>query len=189
MEKEIWKDILGYEGLYQASTMGRIRSMDRKVIRSDGQIRNFKSKIIKPVKKIKNNETLFVSLSKNNRLKTYTVHKLVMLAFKGERPEGCQICHGNGDVTDNRLDNLRYDIPSENAIDMYRYGGKSGAGKLSIEQVLEIRRLYKTGNYKQKDLVEMFGVNRSSICAVINRVSFPWLNDDGTINESKTQMK
>ena len=189
MKKEIWKDILGYEGLYQASTMGRIRSMDRQVIRSNGQIRNFKSKIIKPVKKIKNNETLFVSLSKNNRLQTYTVHKLVMLAFKGERPEGCQICHGNGDVTDNKLDNLRYDTPSENAIDMYRYGGKSGAGKLSIEQVLEIRRLYKTGNYKQKGLAEMFGVNRSSICAVINRISFAWLNDDGTINESKTQMK
>ena len=186
MEKEIWKDIKGYEGLYQASTMGRIRSMDRKVIRSDGQIRNFKSKIIKPVKKIKNNETLFVSLSKNNRLKTYTVHKLVMLAFKGERPDGMVICHKDGDTTNNNLNNLRYDTPLENNIDQFRHGIEKG--KLSNDDVLKVRKMYKDG-YKTKEISEFFNVGKWVVQRINSGENYSWLNDDGTINKSKTQMK
>lgn len=183
-EKETWKDIPGYEGLYQASTMGRIRSLDREIECKDGQVRFYEGKVKKPRKK--NDDALTVTLSKNGHLKTYNVHKLIMHTFKGERPEGYHICHKNGDCADNRLENLRYDTPSQNNIDMYRYGGKSGPGKLSVEQALEIRKLYATGDYTQTELAVSFGVGQSSIGKVILRQTFSWLNDDGAIDDTDT---
>lgn len=183
MEKEIWKDIHGYEGLYQASTMGRIRSMDREVFSKNGRVQNLKGKILKPDD---NNNSLRVLLSNDSNKQRYNVHKLIIFTFKGMRPEDYDICHGNGDYTDNRLENLRYDTKSQNQIDMYRYGNKNGKGKLSIEQVLKIRKLHATGNYTQTKLAEMFKVTIGAIGRIVNRKTFTWLNEDGTIDESNT---
>lgn len=181
MNKEIWKDIPGYEGLYQASSLGRIRSMDREVFCKNGQVRFYKGQI----RKLTNStgEDLRVNLSKDGRFQPYTVHRLIMLTFKGERPNDYDICHGNGDYTDNRLENLRYDTRSQNQIDVYRHGSKGTNGKISVEQALEIRRLYATGDYYQRELAEMFKVKVLAICRIINRTTFAWLNDDGTIKE------
>lgn len=184
--KEVWKDIPGYEGYYQASTIGRIRSVDREVVFKNGRIRNFKGQILKIDNSSDSN--LRVALSKYT-LRHYTVHRLIMLTFKGERPEGYDICHKNGDYTDNRLENLRYDTKSQNMIDMYRYGSKSTKGKLSTEQVLEIRRLYATGDYYKRELAKMFKIHETSIGKIINRTTFSWLNDDGTIDDTKTTVE
>ncbi|WP_413475887.1 hypothetical protein, partial [Staphylococcus equorum] len=70
----------------------------------------------------------------------------------------------------------------------YRYGRKASPGKLTIEQVLEIRKLYSTGIYRQLDLSKMFDVSQSSIGNIINRKRFDWLKDDGTIEESETKI-
>ena len=182
--KEVWKDIPEYEGCYQASTMGRIRSVDRKVVFKDGRTKILDGQILKPTNY--KDRDLRTNLNKNGNKKQYTVHRLIMLTFKGERPEGMDICHTNGDFKDNRLKNLRYDTSSQNSIDMYRYGSKSGGGKLFVGQVLEIRRLHATGNYKRKDLAKMFDVHEVTIGKIINRKTFSWLNDDGTIGDTKT---
>lgn len=54
---------------------------------------------------------------------------------------------------------------------------------------MRIRELYKTGKYLQKELAKMYGVNPNNISRAIKSERFSWLNDDGTINESKTQIK
>ncbi|MBM6630318.1 HNH endonuclease [Mammaliicoccus vitulinus] len=184
MNKEIWKAIPGFEGLYEVSDLGRVRSLDREVIYKDGRVRIYKGEILKQY--INTHERLKVNLSKDNKAYTKHPHSLVALAFIGERPENYHVCHIDGDLTNNKLTNIRFDTASQNAIDIYRYGKKSGTGKLSIEQVLEIRQLYTTGKYSQRELAQEFNVSRVNINYIVTRKSFTWLNDDGTIDESHT---
>ena len=187
MEKEIWKDIPGYEGSYQISTYGRVKSLDRYVVYSNGSVRFYKGKILK--QSHNNQGRPQVALSRNSKSHMFSVQRLMSYAFMGERPKGYVICHNDGNMLNNNIENLRYDKIRENSIDMYRHGYKVTIGKLSIEDVVRIRELYKTGKYLQKELAKMYGVNRSNISRAINSERFSWLNDDGTINESKTQIK
>lgn len=99
----IWKDIVGYEGLYQVSNMGGIRSI------------HFSQKdIIKERKPVKSRGYYRIGLSKNNILRYYHVHRIVWEAFNGPIPEGMQVNHINEDKTDNRLVNLNLMTRKEN---------------------------------------------------------------------------
>ena len=181
---EVWKDIPGYEGLYQASDQGKIRSLDREVVSSIGRVRKFKGKILK-FKYYKTGRPC-VELYKNGKSKMYKPYYLILLTFVGERPEGYNVAHLDGNFLNNQLSNIRYDTGSENQIDFYRQGKKSNTGKLSIDEVLEIRRLYATGEYKQRELAEMYRITRANIGSITRKETFSWLNDDGTIQESNT---
>jgi hypothetical protein len=103
--KEEWKDIVGYEGLYQVSTLGRVKSNPR-----NGTINN--TRILKL--KTESNGYLRVCLSKNNKKQSYGVHRLVYETFVGPIPEGMQVNHINEDKTDNRVSNLNLMTPLEN---------------------------------------------------------------------------
>lgn len=108
---EIWKDIRDYEGLYQASNWGRIKSLDRyKVV---GKVKIFlKGRLLKNIKA--RNGYLHVGLSKDGKTKQFLVHRLVYEAFNGEIPEGIQVNHINEIKTDNRLENLNLMTLKEN---------------------------------------------------------------------------
>lgn len=101
MEKEIWKDIPGYEGVYQASNLGRIRGLDR----TDISGRKWRGKILtqcvcKGYKK--------VGLNHNRVNKQYFVHRLVALAFL-PKPEGYdQINHKDENPFNNKVENLEW---------------------------------------------------------------------------------
>lgn len=92
--EEIWKDIKGYEQLYQISNLGNVRSLNYNHTKQ--------SKIIKP----NTNRYLQVTLCQNGRLQYLAIHRLVYETFVGEIPEGMQVNHINEDVKDNRLENL-----------------------------------------------------------------------------------
>ena len=99
----IWKDILGYEELYQGSNLGKIRSLDRwKDSGTGGYIQ--KGRILKPCKT--KDGYLQVCLCKDGKKKLFSVHRLVWEAFNGEIPEGMEVNHIDEDKTDNRLDNM-----------------------------------------------------------------------------------
>lgn len=182
----VWKAIPGYEELYEVSDLGQVRSLDREHTCKSGYSRKIKGKVLKPRKATQNR--LYVDLHKNKNIKRQYIHTLVALAFIGKRPNGYDVCHNNGDNQDNRLTNLRYDTKGQNQIDIYRQGGKHGLGKLNLNQVLEIRQLYSTGNYTLSELAEMFNVSEITTRRVVRRISFSWLNDDGTIDESLTKI-
>ena len=181
MENEIWKDIKDYEGLYQVSNLGRIKSIGREVIYSNGRVVKYESKILKTNNKYQRPTTL---LTKDKKTTTKNIHELVAQAFIGERPEGYHICHIDGDITNNELSNLRYDTVSENQIDIYRHGRKNG--KLSLEQVLEVRKLYATGKYTHRGLSKEYQISPRQIGNIVTRKSYAWLNDDGTIQGTST---
>ena len=105
---EEWKDIPEYEGLYQASNLGRIKSLKR----IDTLGRRVNEKILKI--QMLNNGYYQVGLTKQAIKKTYYVHRLVWEAFNGTIPEGLQVNHINEIKTDNRLENLNLMTCKEN---------------------------------------------------------------------------
>ena len=104
MEEEIWKDIVGYEGLYQVSNTGKIKSLNYN--------HTGREKILK--QRLFNRGYLYVGLWKNGKQKYFSVHRLEYEAFYGEIPKGMQVNHINEIKTDNRLENLNLMTPKEN---------------------------------------------------------------------------
>jgi len=147
MTEERWKAIPGYEGLYEASDLGRIRSVYRVVIHRDGQVRRYQSKVLKPTPDKKGYP--MVVLSKSARLSTFFVHRLVLLAFVGPRPAGMVVRHfPDPDPANNRLSNIRYGTPAENSADQivhgtHTKGDRNGTAKLSTADVLAIKEALK----------------------------------------------
>lgn len=119
---EEWRDIPGWEGMYQASDHGRIRSLDRDIEAKgvSGGTRHYPGRIRKPHTGEFGHQ--FVSLFNARRETRRSVHSLVALAFLGPRPEGLYVCHNNGNASDNRPENLRYDTASANNYDMAKHG-------------------------------------------------------------------
>ncbi len=95
--KEVWKDIPGYEGYYQASSLGRIRSLDRTVLTTNGQDRFYKGRIIKG--NVDKDGYRRTTLKKNNIGRTFKFSQLVAMAFLGHKPNGHTLIvnHINGD--------------------------------------------------------------------------------------------
>ena len=107
MEKEIWKDIPGYEGYYMASNFGRIKSLGKGLTHKT-------VKILKPGYVGRDKLYRVVTLYKNGILKHHRVCRLVWSAFNGPIPPGMQINHINEVKNDDRLVNLNLMTPKEN---------------------------------------------------------------------------
>jgi hypothetical protein len=107
---EIFKDITGYEGIYQVSNFGNIKSLKRVIMRSDNRPRTIPEKI-----KVATEDHGYKKVGlhdKDGTARTYTIHRLVMKMFVGDSP--LYVDHIDGNKWNNRLDNLRYVTNSEN---------------------------------------------------------------------------
>ena len=103
---EIWKDIPNYEGYYQASNLGRVRSLDRIVTFSNGRKQFYKGKLIKGSV---NNGYRQTALSSGGIGRNFKFSQLVAITFLGHEPNGHELVidHVNGDKSDDRVKNLR----------------------------------------------------------------------------------
>jgi len=130
--EELWRDIPGWEGIYQASYHGRIRSVDRLNKGKSKCSRRIKGCILKP----KWQRYARVTLSKEGKVTTFLVHKLIASAWLGKLSQGKEVAHGPKGRGDNSVGNLRYATPSENHLDRRRDGSSQiqsvlrGDGKL-----------------------------------------------------------
>lgn len=110
LDGEEWRAVVGYEGLYEISSLGRIRSLDRDVVNRNGQKRIMRGRLLCPVL---NSRYYGITLSKDGEKKRRTIHSLVADAFL-ERPENTDwVGHINGDILDNRVANLKWSTMSE----------------------------------------------------------------------------
>jgi hypothetical protein len=159
-DPERWLPVVGFEGRYEVSDLGRVRSLPRKWA---------KGGLMKPCL---NQGYLIVRLSRNARTRSFAIHCLVAEAFLGRRPEGMQVCHGPGGMTDNRLVNLSYGTLSKNnGADRWRDGTmpagiRSGRAKLTDEIVLECRVRAATG-VSRSTLAREFGVGKTTITRLV----------------------
>lgn len=126
MSAERWLPVPGYQGYYEVSDHGRVRAVDR-VIRRGDQIQHRRGRLKAggpnaggyPV----------VPLHRDGTRINAPVHRLVLEAFVGPCPDGMYCCHNDGNKLNNRLDNLRWDTPSSNALDRVKHGTDVGARK------------------------------------------------------------
>lgn len=114
LESEKWRDIPGYEGIYQASSLGRIRTKPGKTTHSVRHgVRVWKTRILKP--KLLNDFTGYrVSLWKNKRVKDWLVARLVCMTWHGATDDGMTVNHINGNRWDNRAWNLEWLTRADN---------------------------------------------------------------------------
>lgn len=170
---EGWMPIPGYEGRYDVSDMGRVRSYVGGGGRIDPVPILMRQSSIKP-------RGYFVVRLYSGKAGASTgmlVHRLVLFAFVGPPPESQKhACHGNDNPTDNRLSNLRWGSQSENVIDAYRNARAGvrtrGAGqhlsKITDDDVREMRRLH-AGGMSYGKLARAYKMSAPNVASIIKR--------------------
>lgn len=139
----MWKDVPGWEKLYQASEDGRIRSYDRECGARNKHVAIRKGRILKPI--AKSGRYLVVSLTDGKgRRKQMFVHDVIALTWIGQKPRGLHTCHTDDNKYNNHVDNLRYDTAQGNNDDIQRNGKRPkgsahGCAKLTELDVSDIR--------------------------------------------------
>ncbi len=176
--KEIWKPVAGYEGFYEVSSLGRVRSLGRTVKACDGTRRKLKGKVLAGSLPRAGRHGKIVSMYGGQNRPSYSsryVSHLVWESFIGPRRSGWVIVRTNGDMRDDRVENLRETTQSwltKNNFDTGKLkalqGSKSPCSKLTEAQVLRVRKIYP----KVKSLAvvaKMFGINFTTVSLIVNR--------------------
>jgi hypothetical protein len=184
LPREIWKPVPGFEGAYEVSDHGRVRSLDRVVTYSKGGTRVLLGKALKTGKCRFGYP--FVILHLNGNKQYYTVHRLVLSAFRGPCGEGFESCHNDGNPANNHIDNLRYDTRANNMADKISHGThligeKHPMTVITEEDVISIRARRAAGEPLQP-IAKDYGMRANSISAVCRGCS--WRHVGGQITGS-----
>ncbi len=184
IENEIWKAIPDYEGLYEASNLGKIRSLDRKIKHKRYDFINVKGKILSPRLDKDGYET--VVLCKDTEKKYARVHIFVAKTFIPNPNNLPEVNHYDNIRNNNNIKNLLWGTCQSNQFHRHKTWSHSStdnnpsgrnmtiamslakATKLNPENVEKIRELYNTGKYTQEQLGKIFGITRNHICLVVN---------------------
>lgn len=167
-QNEIWKAVVGYEGIYEVSSLGRVRSLDRVVKHPKGGYANLKSKVIS--QKVRNNGYLEVCLHSLGITKSLLVHRIVANSFIINIDNKPQINHINAIKDDNRIDNLEWVTDFENQVHktnnkLNPFGENHKKSKLKEFEVLSIRESNENNNL----IAKKFNVSRRLISSIKNR--------------------
>jgi hypothetical protein len=154
--EEIWKPVNGYEGLYEVSNFGKVKCLNRSIIKRHSIMGRYPA----------------LKLSKNGKKTHFLIHRLVALHFMPNPQNKPQINHINGDRNDFRIENLEWSTQHENMQHAYRTGlystdnkgTRNGMVKLTEEQVIEIISLFPVKT--NMELSKMFGVHASTISGI-----------------------
>ena len=160
MKNEEWRDVVGYEGLYQVSSMGRVKSLERKVPKGYGE-RTVKERILKP--KTNRYGYLIVGLYAGGKRKMFFVHRLVCQAFHDNPENKLDVNHINENKTDNRACNLEWSTRKENCNHGTRNVRMAIAKSRPIAQYTLNGKLLKVWP-SAKEVGRQTGFSRRNIC-------------------------
>lgn len=174
IESEIWKPVSGYEGLYEVSNLGRVKSLSRVVFFGHG----CKAKKIIPEKILvtsNRNGYRQVSLCLSGKQTEFSVHRIVCTAFH-EKPENYTVVnHKNSIKTDNRAINLEWCTHKHNTQEAITsgimdciFGENSSVSTISDMDIVNIRKMYASGRYTQREIGKLFGVSQTHVKDIVN---------------------
>lgn len=167
---EEWRPVIGFEGQYDVSNLGRVRSLPRR----DNLGRRIRGRILRQARSTSGYWQ--VCLAYAGTVKYQQVHRMVLESFCGECPSGMEGCHGDGDRSNNRLSNLRWDTRSHNHQDKRAHGtlvwGEAHPrSTLTSDDVVMMFELWASG-LKQWEIAKRFGMSRSGVQKILSRGSW-----------------
>ena len=180
IDGEVWRELPGYEEIYEVSSLGNVRSLDRLEFvsskRTGGHFRKRKGQNLSPTEG--NMGYMQIALNRGGVVKLCLVHRLIYTAFSPHKKIR-EINHLNGIKRDNKLSNLEECSRRENALHSTRVlnkniGEKVANSKLSEKEVLEIVENYSEG-ISGVDLAIIYGVSPSTISRIIVGKNWTWL--------------
>lgn len=128
---EIWKDVVGYEGIYKISSLGRVK----RVGKYKNQVKEWESnRILQPATKSRG--YMYVHLSKNGKASPKHIHRLVAEAFLPNPEKKPTVNHKNGNKADNSLENLEWATYTENNIHSIRVLGNGKRTEYAIKKTV-----------------------------------------------------
>jgi hypothetical protein len=176
---ETWKPIPSCIG-YEASNLGNIRSFIKKIYKKGKKgietiIADCPQTILSPF--IPKTGYKIVLIYKDKKRRHKLVHRLVLEAFNGPCPPGLEACHNDGNRINNHIDNLRYDTRINNFKDKYAHGtdfngNRNPAAKLTEDDVIIIRSIYKKRIVTYQMIAPIYGVTWGTIRDIIKRNSW-----------------
>lgn len=167
MEKEIWKDVAGYEGLYQVSNFGRVKRLSTFLADKRGKMYRRKGCILHLYvvhKRRTKTDRLVVHLSKCNRRKAVQVHRLVATAFIPNPGRKAEVNHIDGNASNNRVDNLEWATRTENMRHAFDVLGYSPRYPRKRVRCIETGRTYPSMCAAARDT----GISQADISRIVN---------------------
>lgn len=175
IDGEIWKPVYGWEGFYEVSSLGRVKSVTRRVPHPICGMKTVRERLMRLGQESKGYWRC--NLKRDGGKENIQTHVLVLEAFVGPRPEGGIGCHGPLGNTVNTPGNLSWGTYSSNALDKRRdgtvqdvKGEKHPMAKMTAEDVRKIREL--RGVHTKKKLGEMFGITARGISQIQHRATW-----------------
>lgn len=167
-QREIWKDVVGYEGIYQVSSLGRVRSVDRTIAMSNRTAR-LRGRVLKSA--LTPHGYPMVNLC-NRKCTPRKICRLVAEAFIGKRPSGMELRHLDGNKLNSNVNNLAYGTHQENMLDMWAHktmphGESTYNHKLTDANVKDIKAYAKTHTKPSHFLAKRYGVHRATIMSIL----------------------
>lgn len=173
---EFWKPVVRWEGLYEVSNLGRVRSVSRLIKKQDGSLQRFRAHLLTARKNGTGYLTVSLSDLSNGRKATARVHRLVAEAFIPNPLALPEVNHIDSDRTNARVDNLEWVTPSQNRYHGYHFGAVrlphrkgelTNSAKLSPPKVIEIKELAFRG-LSSRQIARRFDVDKSTVLRVLH---------------------